>query len=257
VARRFTAASSEFLTASGSPVTAYPLTLSAHFRANNHPGNGAEQCLMAVDASGADALQQIVIRGTSGSAIAIRARTRNTGNAAAQSSTTTTADAAWHHAAGGFASATSRLAYLDGGAAGSNTTNIAFNAGINRVDIGVERYNAISPVNYLNNDLAEAAIWSTDLTATEIAILARGVSPLLVRPTALVFYAPILGRYSPEPDVRGGLSLTVTGTTVADHGRVFYPRRAGLIAVPDAAGAAFLPRPNPVIGQAIVRSNYH
>lgn len=71
--------------------------------------------------------------------------------------------------------------------------------------------------------LAEIALWNVYLTAAEQATLSRGFSPLFVRPSALVFYAPLIGRNSPETDLRGGLTGTVTGATTGAHPRIIYP----------------------------------
>lgn len=38
----------------------------------------------------------------------------------------------------------------------------------------------------------QTATWDRTLSAEEIAALAAGVSPLLIRPEALVFYQPLL-----------------------------------------------------------------
>ena len=87
----------------------------------------------------------------------------------------------------------------------------------------------------MEGDLAEAAIWNEALSAAEVALLAQGLSPLSLRPWALVFYAPIYGRYDPEIDIIGGLNLTVLDATASAHPRIFKP---GLpqISVPVAAG---------------------
>lgn len=53
-----------------------------------------------------------------------------------------------------------------------------------------------------NGQLAEFGIWSVALTSEEIAALASGANPFSIRPTSLVFYAP-LGQSSPEPQILG------------------------------------------------------
>ena len=66
--------------------------------------------------------------------------------------------------------------------------------------------------------VAEVAVWSSTLTAGEITSLARGVSPLEVRPVSLRHYYPLYGRTSPEPDLVGGDSATLVGSpAAADH----------------------------------------
>lgn len=72
--------------------------------------------------------------------------------------------------------------------------------------------------------IGELAVWAADITTAGFEQLADGFSPALVRPDALVFYMPLLGRNSPETDVVGGRSGTITGTIAqADHFRVLMP----------------------------------
>jgi len=66
----------------------------------------------------------------------------------------------------------------------------------------------------VNGELAHAAIWNGRcLSDNEIASLASGSNPLQMS-DGLVFYNPINGQ-SPELDIVGGTTGTVTGTTVA------------------------------------------
>src|SRR6185295_4330669 len=63
--------------------------------------------------------------------------------------------------------------------------------------------------NFGAGRMAEVAIWGgVLLDAAEAVALGKGVSPLLVRPTALQYYWPLGGRFSPEIDVRQGKSAT-------------------------------------------------
>ena len=75
---------------------------------------------------------------------------------------------------------------------------------------------------------AEAALWDVGLSDDEMAALAKGFSPLLVRPESLRSYWPILGAGAPEPNlVDSGANLTVTGSVPkADHPRIIMPREA-------------------------------
>lgn len=88
-----------------------------------------------------------------------------------------------------------------------------------------------------NGHQAELAIWSNDLDNNEMVSLAKGFSPLLVRPSELVFYVPMTGGRDPEPDLIGGRAGTVTNATASSHPRVYYPRRKQAL-VPTAAAAA-------------------
>ena len=74
----------------------------------------------------------------------------------------------------------------------------------------------------MSGDIAEAAIWNIALDDADVALLAKAFDPRMVRPEGLVFYAPLIGRYSPEIDRRGGLGLTVTGAVASVHPRMFH-----------------------------------
>lgn len=127
----------------------------------------------------------------------------------------------WHHGCAVFASATSRAAYLDGGNKGTNATN-HLPSGVNRSFVGT-RILSGTRAFFLNGMVAEAGIWDIALSDAEVAALATGLSPLLVRPESLVAYWPLWGSSDPEIDRVGGLGLAVTGATADAHPRVFNP----------------------------------
>lgn len=66
-------------------------------------------------------------------------------------------------------------------------------------------------------DNAEIGHWNTQLSADEIAALAKGFSPRLIRPTSLIFHAPIV---RDTRELRAGLAGNTTGGAVSDHPRV-------------------------------------
>ena len=74
--------------------------------------------------------------------------------------------------------------------------------------------------------LAEMAIWNVDIGDAGFSAVGAGhMSPLLVRPEALVFYLPMIGKFSPEGDVINSKLGTITGSLPAlRHPRVFTPR---------------------------------
>lgn len=67
--------------------------------------------------------------------------------------------------------------------------------------------------------IAELGLWNgTLLTANEVATLAKGVSPLLVRPSALTLYCPLYGGQTNEQDFGSGhQTMTVTGAKAQNH----------------------------------------
>ena len=160
----------------------------------------------------------------------------------------------WHHAGGVFATSTSRTAYIDGVAGSANTTSTT-QAGLDNTTIGY--LDIDSNFNFMSGRIAEAAIWNVVLTSDEMAVLAKGYSPLFVRPESLVGYWPLRGRYSPEIDVVGAADMTVTGAVAADHPRILLPGAARTVAVADAAGQPMGGRrsrtPVPFLGQVFPR----
>ena len=70
--------------------------------------------------------------------------------------------------------------------------------------------------------LAECGIWNRVLTDSEIVALSKGYSPLFM-PASLLFYSPLIGRNSPELDIKGGASGTLAGTANIAHPRIIYP----------------------------------
>ena len=71
-------------------------------------------------------------------------------------------------------------------------------------------------------DMAECGMWSSVLGAADIAALGKGASPMLVSPSTLDVYLPLIGNASPETNLLGA-SFTVTGATKAVHLRIQYP----------------------------------
>jgi hypothetical protein len=214
MSRLFTSASSEYLTAASTPVTAVPLTMACWFRSSSAT---LFQGLMTVGQAGANEAFRIAAAGnTAGDPIRIVSVGSGT-TRFADSSTGYSANV-WAHACGVFTSTTSRAVYINGGSAGTNVQS-STPTGLNQVEIG--RVDGTSPGSYMEGRIAEAGLWNVALDVNEIAALARGISPRSVRPGSLVGYWPIWGIHSPEIDlVPAGRTLTVTGTSKADHAPV-------------------------------------
>lgn len=233
MARTFVRASSDYGENTAAVLTSAPLTLAcwAYFAERTTVQtlmclgvNTANANFLALDMAGTVANDPI--RALTGSA---------TGNGVAGSVNGPGADNTWGHCAAVFASATSRTAYFNGTAGTANTTSRT-PSGINRTELGRLLFESGSITNYMNGRLAEAGIWNVALSAADILQLSKGVSPRLVRPEALVAYWPLVGRASPEPDLRGGFDLTLTGTSQADHPRVYCPGRRRTVFAPGVGG---------------------
>ena len=201
-----------------------------------NPNDISDRSLVSILNTGAPSDNAFVLHTSSGDTL-VHASVANggggTGSAASGGTVTT---GAWHHAAATFFSTTSRNAWLNGVGGATDTTACANPTGPNQAGLSAGGLGQ----TYFNGAIAEAAIWDVALTAAEIATLARGVSPLLVRPGSLLAYWPVYGTQSPEPDLKGAAALTITGTaTAAAHPRVYMPTRARLVRGTPVPPAAF------------------
>ncbi|MHC4156685.1 MAG: LamG-like jellyroll fold domain-containing protein [Planctomycetota bacterium] len=154
------------------------------------------------------------------------AQTREAGGAVkyAKSAIQTSADT-FQHALAVWADVDDRRIYLNGGNKGTNP-DTSEPISLDRTGLGV-LYRS-TPDNYLSGLLAEMAVWNVPLSDAEAAALAKGFSPLLIRPGNLVAYWPLIRGLN---DRVGGYNLTASGTIVSPHPRVIYPSRQVQVAI--------------------------
>lgn len=234
MARSFVRASTQYLAKSSSPVTDTPMTVAAWVIT----GGGAAGNHAIVTVGNSTGAHRFVLYLDSATTHYLCYFFNNGATTFGQSSADTTAPLSTRiHLAGVAASHTSRYTYLNGTPGAESTTDIGSVSGVDRLTIGAGIASG-SVENPLDGTIYEVGVWNVALTAAEIASLAAGVSPLLVRPESLVSYCPVWGRSDPEPDLidGGGYALT-NAPAYATHGRVLYPRRSRAIYVPSAAGA--------------------
>lgn len=81
----------------------------------------------------------------------------------------------------------------------------------------ISHFGARTGANGMNGRLAEAAIYNRVLSPGEIAMHAAGYSCKHF-PRGLIFYAPLIREVH---DIVGGLTGTITGTTVSAHPRIY------------------------------------
>ena len=231
-----------FLRYAAGVVTAVPVTLSAWGKTSITGGAG--QVLVCLQTSGSANNRNRFALAVQPTTDTIGART-SSGSAQSVAVTSTTIGAdTWFHACGVFASATSRAAYLNGGGKGTETTS-RVPSGIDRTSVGVgDGSSAAEPFAPAGTgDIAEVGIWDVALTDAEVLVLSRGVSPLFVRPAALIAYFPIMGRTSPEINYLDRTAvLSVQGTlTAAAHVPIKMPRSPKFGQVASAVVAAGQP----------------
>jgi len=211
MARNFAAASSQYLENTSLPVSATPLTIAAWFKPVSAT---AAYFIGYLGASGSNINYWALATDTSGRV------TASTNGVTATTSTSVSAGV-WAHGCAVFASATDRRAFLNGGGKGTSATSRTPSS---PVRLGVGCLDGSSRTTFMNGDIAELAIWNVALSDAEVLMLSTGVSPLMVRPDALKFYAPLMGRASPEPDYKGTFNLTLPAAapTQSAHPRIFY-----------------------------------
>jgi hypothetical protein len=159
---------------------------------------------------------------------------QRTGSSTSANTTAAYTANTWHHACGTFDRSTGGLAvFIDGGSKGT-ATGAATDMLINEFRIcDSHKVNA-----FCDGMVAEAGVWDVILTDDEVAMLAAGYPPLMVRPTNLQIYLPMV-RDSDHDEMGGVGTGTETGTpTVAVHPRISRPSRGRLFPEVVAGGPA-------------------
>ncbi len=227
--------SSDYLRISSTPVTGFPVTIAGWFYATTSGfqrpftiGNG--------DTNQDERPLASVLLNYPGAGNVSGQSWDGTTQALPAASGTFTANT-WTHAAYVNSASNNHVIYRDGGNSGSDANNPTVPAA---TDVTVGRVNgSLNAGQYLAGRAADWGVWDVALTADEIAALARGVSARLIRPQSLVGYYPLIGRTSPEIDLRGGRDLTVTGATQAEHPRIYQRSRRRTVFVPAAGGSTY------------------
>jgi len=215
MARLFNRAAQEYLENTSFAALAEPLTLAAWFYSDNAT---AFQMILGVGDDSADKDWTIQAAGNiAGDPIYAQSFTGGTPSEAV--TTTGYSTNTWHHACGLFIAANSRAAFIDGGSKGTNAGNQVVN-GIDTVRIGTA---ADQTIGYFSGRIAEAAVWDVALADEEVASLAKGYSPLLIRPQSLIAYWPLVR--DEDQDRVGGFDLTAINTpSIAPHSPAIYPK---------------------------------
>lgn len=241
MARSFTRVASMYLEVDSTPITTYPLTMACWFYTTVQQWQGM---MWVGDKDKGNHFHSLGLNAAAwGTTVHARSRLANV----KALSTVGYGLNAWHHAAGVFAANNDRRAFYDGGNKGVDA-NVSNDANYDRMSIG--RQGDSSPDWYMGGYIAEAAWWNAALTDAEIASLALGYGPLLVRPQNLACYVPLIR--DNDKDVVGGLSFTAfNAPTVAPHCRVRYPAMRLPVYVPAVAAALRLLERRP--GRGVMR----
>lgn len=202
------------------------LSVASWVRFAARPNEGGEvngytaQFLIARDGSTTNRCYGLMLQayqGTSHTFLAFAFKNNTTGSEV--QGTTVAAINTWYHVCYTYrfvADGTSELRlYVDGSQEASSTSAVGpINAATVNTEIGRRNGTKQFP---LEGQMAECAIYNTTLAASEVAALAKGMSPDKVSPQGLVLYAPLVRDLI---DLKGN-TLTNNGTTVADHPRIY------------------------------------
>lgn len=158
---------------------------------------------------------------------------------ASDNATTSTGhtEGAWYHAAAVQTSSSSRAVFLNGGGKGTSSTSKTVGT-LNRTNLGI-RWSGGTRGSAYGGQLAEVGIWNTNLTDSEVAVLAAGYCPLFVRPSNLLGYWPLFARATNEEQWVGADAFVPGNSpTASNHpSRIIYPSRRRRIYIPAAATA--------------------
>jgi len=221
MARSFIATSSQYLQVERPVITDYPFTMACWFKVASIP---ASRMLMYVGDKDSGRMWQGMFL-EHDTAYPGRAYSRSESETSIAISTGSVTMNQWQHLCCVFPSSASRSAFVNGGNKGTNSTSVSI-SGLDRTCIG--RFGDASPSGYFDGPIAEAAVWDAALTDAEVASLAAGFSPLLIRPANLVAYWPLVR--DADIDIVGGYDLTAYNSpTVAAHCPIMRPTRPQVI----------------------------
>lgn len=199
----------------GSIITAAPCTIAAWF--NTDTVSGAHT-IVAAGGNKSGWAQEFSILLVNN---AFWAMTSNGSGDSKAISTQAISTGTLYHGCGVFTAANSRAAYINGANKGTDTgSRTPDPAYMNLTRIGQRCGGADQKFDGM---IAEVCIWTAAISEAEVAMLALGYSPLVVRPQNL-FYWNLMGRYSAEIDLLHKNDMAYYGSpTQQDHIRVIYP----------------------------------
>lgn len=230
--------STQYLTYDSAVVSGYPFTLACWFYTFNTTGAYCAVTLSRRNPIAARGYQYdgLSIRGdVAGDPVEAASYTTSATSITARTSTGYSANR-WTHGCAIFESNSSRSALINGGSKVTTTTSGAPDPP-DTTSIGVVRYstgygNDNIKETYYNGYIAEVGIWNVVLTDSEIASLARGYSPMIIRPNSLVAYYPLGGIYPQNANsiFKNPYNLTAIGSpTYVDHPNTVYPGNKNIL----------------------------
>jgi hypothetical protein len=178
--------SSEYLSYAEALVTVTPLTFACWFKPDSLT---VHKAIISICDSGGDVKYFLLWALSAASGQKIRADVRESGINNVAYSASTYSNNVWQHAGGVFRGGGLTVQAFLGGVGGPTDVMTAAPAGLDRTGIGCLYRASIG--YYMSGCIAEVGIWAAALTSAEMAALAAGYAPSLVRPDKLRAYIPM------------------------------------------------------------------
>lgn len=239
MARLFVRASSMRLTRDASPLSAVPFT----FHAWAYPVASNNQTIVGIQPSGDTNTEAELMILSTDKPRCVQVSGGDFGSTYASEHGTSITQNAWNALGGVFVSNSSRTVWLNG-VAGTANTGVASGLTLQRTGVGCRNWGSVSPDNHFDGRLCEVAIWNVALSDAEMVALSRRIPAWKIRPTAIVDYWPVYGRWSPELDLSttAGDLTVVNSPAAADHLAISFPFRPPMVGRKAAAAAATRPQ---------------
>lgn len=198
------------LTLAAALVTGVPITLSAWV---NHDAITNNRFIFDCDDGVLGAFFRLIFINPN----ILRANTKDTATIAASADIAWTPTlGTWYHVAGRWTTVSLRNSFLNG-VKSTDETSSRTPLALARTTIGTSGAGASTTA--MEGKMQEYGIWNVALTDSEIASLAAGYSPRLIRPTGLTFYRDMI-RDTNAPNV--GAVMTANSISITPHRAMIY-----------------------------------
>ena len=178
--------SSEYLLRSEAVVSGAPFTMAAWAKPD---ANDDEQVIMWIgDIDNRDRFQLYF----EDSPLVLKGTCEESGDYDTATTSNNWSVGAWHHTCVTYASNRDITVTLNGDTANQGTNSPSANpTNLDNTAIGVLPYDGSAKIRYFSGLIALPCIWSTDLSPDEVAALAAGAHPLMIRPDDIVAFWPL------------------------------------------------------------------
>lgn len=210
MARNFVTASSQYgEKASGVFSPLYPFTLACWVKPGSTTQSGT---MLAYGISGGSGTHRMTLQmnGTAASPNTVFCAVTQATSAANTNGSTVYTTSNWYHVACVWRNVADREIYVNGASDGTSTTNVGTFNTFDRLYVGARMNLTLG--QYVSGDVADAAVWNAALSLADLASLALGISPLLIKRGYLKHYFPLWGSGSTEVDLVAAGGLTMSGS---------------------------------------------